>query len=324
MLRAGQCIWFVSECLTLVSCSRPHESASDVDAATDTTDVVYCVGEPGPCFCLPKDGAAACRVDGAAGGDCTCRAGAEGAPGDDTDDAPEAELTDATGAESASEPFVGTWTLSGTERFVCSTESAQAAPIAAAVTFSRGVRSDRRRRGRLALQRGPGLFARDVRERRSRPARLRSPNVRACRSTRRPRVHGRASAALWRIARPHRDLHRCHGVPVSGARHPHALTSLGDKNPGRPPDLVRSRIRLPLTTLRGDQATVSNVAPPPPSQGRVRLPDGSFEIACVWRGGRSPAFEVRKMKFHRTFLRDNCSLPWCGAAQAATEASAGD
>jgi len=124
MLRAGQFIWFVSECLTLVSCSRRHESASDVDATTDTTDVVYCVGEPGPCFCLPKDGAAACRVDGSAGGDCTC--------------APEADLTDATGAESASEPFVGTWTLSGTETFVCSTESAQAAPIAAAVTFSRG------------------------------------------------------------------------------------------------------------------------------------------------------------------------------------------
>jgi len=138
MLRAGQFIWFVSECLTLVSCSRRHESASDVDATTDTTDVVYCVGEPGPCFCLPKDGAAACRVDGSAGGDCTCRAGAEGAPGDDTDDAPEADLTDATGAETASEPFVGTWTLSGTETFVCATESAQAAPIAAAVTFSRG------------------------------------------------------------------------------------------------------------------------------------------------------------------------------------------
>ncbi len=134
MLRAGQFIWFVSECLTLVSCSRRHESASDVDATTDTTDVVC---EPGPCFCLPKDGAAACRVDGSAGGDCTCRAGAEGA-GDDTNDAPEADLTDATGAESASEPFVGTWTLSGTETFVCSTESAQAAPIAAAVTFSRG------------------------------------------------------------------------------------------------------------------------------------------------------------------------------------------
>jgi hypothetical protein len=131
-------MWFVSECLTLVSCSRRHESASEVDAGTDTTDVVYCVGEPGPCFCLPKDGAAACRVDDSAGGDCTCGAGAEGAPVDGTDDAPEADITDATGAESASEPFLGTWTLNGTETFVCSTESAQATPIAATVTFGRG------------------------------------------------------------------------------------------------------------------------------------------------------------------------------------------
>jgi len=125
--------------VTILACSHRHDPPSDADAAVDNTDVVVCVGEPGPpCFCLPKDGAPACRVDGAAGGPCTCGAAAEGAPNDEGEDAPVPGVADATAAESGPDAFVGAWTLTGTQSFVCSTESAQADPIAATVTFSRG------------------------------------------------------------------------------------------------------------------------------------------------------------------------------------------
>ena len=126
--------------VTILACSHRHDPPSDADAAADNADVVYCVGEPGPpCFCLPKDGAPACRVDGAAGRPCTCGAAAEGAPNDEAEDAPGPNAPpDATAVESGPDAFVGAWTLTGTQSFVCSTESAQADPIAATVTFSRG------------------------------------------------------------------------------------------------------------------------------------------------------------------------------------------
>jgi len=139
MRRAQRSIGIISGFVRILACDPRHKPASEADAATDNPDVVYCVGDPGPpCFCLPKDGAPACRVDAAAGGPCTCGAGAQDAGVDEPDDAADAAVTDAIAAESASGPFIGTWTLTGTESFVCSTESAQADPVAATVTFSRG------------------------------------------------------------------------------------------------------------------------------------------------------------------------------------------
>ena len=139
MRRAQRSIGIISGFVTILACDPRHKPVSEADAATDDPDVVYCVGDPGPpCFCLPKDGAPACRVDGAAGGPCTCGAGAQDAAVDEPDDAANAAFADSNAAESASDPFIGTWTLTGMESFVCSTESAQADPVAVSVTFSRG------------------------------------------------------------------------------------------------------------------------------------------------------------------------------------------
>jgi hypothetical protein len=124
--------------VTILACDPRHKPASDPDAAPDDPDVVYCVGDPGPpCFCLPKDGAPACRVDDTGGGPCTCAAGPQDAAIDDPDQA-DVSVTDTSAAESALDPFISTRTLTGTESFVCATESAQADPVAATVTFSRG------------------------------------------------------------------------------------------------------------------------------------------------------------------------------------------
>ena len=136
MRRARRSIGIISGFVTILACDPRHKPASEADAATDNPDVVYCVGDPGPpCFCLPNDGAPACRVDGAAGGPCTCGAGAQDAAIDEPDDAADAAVADSNAAESASDPFIGTWTLTGMESFVCSTESAQADPVAATVTL---------------------------------------------------------------------------------------------------------------------------------------------------------------------------------------------
>jgi len=139
MPRTRRFIGIAIECVMILACSRRHEPATEADAAVDTTDVVYCVGDPGPpCFCLPKDGAPACRVDGAVDASCTCGAGVEGPPVDATDEASVPAVRDASGAESGADFWVGTWTLTGTETFVCSTESAQANPIGVTVTFRLG------------------------------------------------------------------------------------------------------------------------------------------------------------------------------------------
>ena len=75
--RTRRFIGIAIQCVMILACSRRHEPATEADAAVDTTDVVYCVGDPGPpCFCLPKDGAPACRVDGAVDASCTCGAAA--------------------------------------------------------------------------------------------------------------------------------------------------------------------------------------------------------------------------------------------------------
>jgi len=139
MRRARRSIGIISGFVTILACDPRHKPVSEADAATDDPDVVYCVGDPGPpCFCLPKEGAPACRVDDAADGPCTCGAGAQDAAVDEPDDAANAAVADSNAAESASDPFIGTWTLTGMESFVCSTESAQADPVAVSVTFSRG------------------------------------------------------------------------------------------------------------------------------------------------------------------------------------------
>ena len=138
MRRARRSIGIISGFVTILACDPRHKPASDPDATPDDPDVVYCVGDPGPpCFCLPKDGAPACRMDGASG-PCTCGAGPQDAAVDEPDDAADVSITDTSAAESAWEPFIGTWTQTGTESFVCPTESAQADAVAATVTFSWG------------------------------------------------------------------------------------------------------------------------------------------------------------------------------------------
>jgi hypothetical protein len=128
------CAWAA---MTTTACSsRSREMDTDRDAGT-----VLCVtGADGSplCLCVTPGGAPTCWAQGPGGRPCDCLGDGDGDGGAEADAASTEGGDDPSATLNGADLFLGTWTLSGTEQYVCSNELAGEEPVTNPVTLTRG------------------------------------------------------------------------------------------------------------------------------------------------------------------------------------------
>ncbi len=118
--------------MTAACSSRSHETKEDPDSDAGTVLCLTGVDGSPLCVCVTPKGGPTCWTQGPGDRPCDC-------VGDGDAEAASAEGgDDASAADSEADPFLGTWTLTGTENFVCSNVPAGEEPVINAVAFTRG------------------------------------------------------------------------------------------------------------------------------------------------------------------------------------------